>query len=260
MPKAVILAGGLGTRLAEETETKPKPMAEIGGKPMLWHIMRSYAHHGFSDFVVALGYKGEVIKDYFRDFYTLNNNLSVDLGSGTTKVHENRSDEHVDWKVALVSTGLHTQTGGRVKRLKEWIGKDTFFLTYGDGVANVDLRKLYNFHKQHGKLATITAVRPSARFGELAMDGDRVTHFIEKPQTHSGWINGGFFVLEPKVLDYIESDETIWERGPLEKLASKGELMAFQHDGFWQCMDTLREKRLLESLWQSGEAPWKVWR
>lgn len=259
MPKAVILAGGLGTRLAEETETKPKPMAEIGGKPILWHIMRTYAHHGFNEFVVALGYKGEVIKDYFCNFYTLNNNLSVDLGSGTTTVHDASSDDHVDWKVQLVNTGLHTQTGGRVKRLKEWIGKETFFLTYGDGVADVNLRKLYDFHRQHGKLATVTAVRPSARFGELAMDGNKVSHFIEKPQTHSGWINGGYFVLEPKVLDYIGDDATIWERGPLEKLASSGQLMAYHHDGFWQCMDTLREKRLLESLWQNGEAPWKVW-
>jgi glucose-1-phosphate cytidylyltransferase len=235
-------------------------MAEIGGKPMLWHILSTFAHYGFSDFVIALGYKGEVIKDYFLNFYTLHNDLSVDLGSGNSKVHERRSEEHVNWKIDLVNTGLHTQTGGRVRRLKEWVGNETFFLTYGDGLANVDIKKLYEFHKKHGKLATVTAVRPSARFGELAMEGNKVMHFIEKPQTHSGWINGGYFVLEPEVIDLIDSDETIWERGPLEKLATMGELMAYQHDGFWQCMDTLREKRLLESLWQSGEAPWKVWK
>jgi len=259
MPKTILLAGGLGTRLSEETETKPKPMAEIGGKPILWHIMRTYAHHGFEDFVLALGYKGEVIKDYFLNFYALNNNLTLDLGTGQKTVHEQRSEDHVSWRVSLVDTGFSTQTGGRVKRLKDWIGKETFFLTYGDGVADVDLKALYDFHRSHGKLATVTAVRPSARFGELALEGSRVVRFDEKPQTHAGWISGGYFVLEPQVFEYIEGDDTIWERGPLEKIAQAGELMAYQHHGFWQCMDTLREKKMLEAYWQSGKAPWKVW-
>ncbi|MFZ5816092.1 MAG: glucose-1-phosphate cytidylyltransferase [Bacillota bacterium] len=255
--KTVILAGGLGTRLSEETSLRPKPMVEIGGKPILWHIMNIYSAFGYEEFVLALGYKGEIIKDYFRNFYALNNDLTVDLGSGEVQVHHGRQPS---WRVHLVDTGIHTQTGGRVKRLQSWVGDATFMLTYGDGVADVNLKQLVAFHKAHGKLATVTAVRPPARFGGLQFDGDRVAAFTEKPQTGEGWINGGFFVLEPGIFDYItEGDDSIWERGPLERLAADGQLMAFRHDGFWQPMDTLREKRLLESLWESGQAPWKVW-
>ncbi|MHB0913515.1 MAG: glucose-1-phosphate cytidylyltransferase [Armatimonadota bacterium] len=254
--KAVILSGGLGTRLSEETSIKPKPMVEIGGKPMLWHIMNIYAAHGFSDFVLALGYKGEDIKEYFVNFYSLNNNLTVELGTGNVSVHDGAN---LNWKVHLVDTGLNTQTGGRVKRVQPWIGDETFMLTYGDGVTDVNIKELVDFHKSHGKLATITAVRPPARFGGLRFNGDHVEEFTEKPQTGEGWINGGFFVLEPQIFDYIEGDETFWELGPLERLASEGQLVAYKHGGFWQAMDTLREKRILESLWESGNPPWKVW-
>lgn len=255
--KTVILAGGLGSRLAEETMVRPKPMVEIGGKPILWHIMMIYASFGFNEFVVALGYKGEVIKDYFLNFYALNNDLTVDLATGRTHIYDGSQP---DWKVHLVDTGLRTQTGGRIKRLLQWIGQETFMLTYGDGVADVDLRQLVDFHRSHGRLATVTAVRPPARFGGLCFDGNRVVRFVEKPQTGEGWINGGFFVLEPGVIDYIEGDDTVWEREPLERLAADGQLVAYKHVGFWQPMDTLREKQLLEALWESGKAPWKVWR
>lgn len=255
--KTVILAGGLGTRLAEETQIKPKPMVEIGGKPMLWHLMNIYATYGFAEFIVALGYKGECIKDYFLNFYALNNDLTIDLCNGATVMHHKRQP---GWRVHLVDTGLHTDTGGRIKRLREWIGDETFLLTYGDGVANINICELVDFHRSHGKLATVSAVRPPARFGGLRLNGGgQIVEFTEKPQTGEGWINGGFFVLEPGVLDFIEGDTTIWEREPLEALARGGELMAFYHEGFWQPMDTVREKMLLEKLWSSGEAPWRVW-
>jgi glucose-1-phosphate cytidylyltransferase len=255
--KTVILAGGLGTRLAEETELRPKPMVEIGGKPLLWHLMNIYSAHGVSEFIVALGYKGECIKEYFLNFYAFNNDLSIDLSRGDTTVHHGRQP---GWKVHLVDTGLKTETGGRIKRLREWIGGETFMLTYGDGVGDVNIRELIAFHKSHGKLATISAVRPPARFGGLHLNGSgQIVEFTEKPQADGGWINGGFFVLEPGVTDFIAGDETIWEREPLERLAREGQLMAYYHEGFWQPMDTLREKMLLENLWNSGHAPWKVW-
>lgn len=255
--KTIILAGGLGTRLAEETVVKPKPMVEVGGKPILWHLMNIYSAHGFNEFIVALGYKGEVIKEYFLNFHALNANLSVDLSTGR---HTAQHSAPTPWNVHLVDTGLNTQTGGRIKRLASWLGEDdTFLLTYGDGLGDVDLSALLAFHKGHGKLATITAVRPPARFGGLALEGDRVVRFAEKPQTGEGWINGGFFVLDRRVLDYITGDATLWELDPLERLAMEGQLQAFRHEGFWQPMDTLREKHLLESLWETGKAPWKVW-
>ncbi|MEZ5317511.1 MAG: glucose-1-phosphate cytidylyltransferase [Vicinamibacterales bacterium] len=255
--KAIILAGGLGSRLSEETVLKPKPMVEIGGKPILWHIMHIYAHHGVDEFVIALGYKGEVIKEYFLNFYAVNNDITVDLSSGATTVHDGRQPR---WKVHLVETGLHTQTGGRLRRLERWLGGDqTFMMTYGDGLADVDLGALRRFHESHGRLATVTTVRPPARFGGIIFDGDAVAEFTEKPQTGEGWINGGFFVLDRRVLGYLEDDRTIWERAPMERLAADGQLMAFRHGGFWQAMDTLRERRLLEDLWEKGNAPWNVW-
>jgi glucose-1-phosphate cytidylyltransferase len=254
--KVGILAGGLGTRLAEETESKPKPMVEIGGQPILVHIMKHYAHYGFNQFAIALGYKGEVIKKYMTDYCSLNSNLTVDFQSGKVQRHDGY---HPQWTVDLIDTGLQTNTGGRIKRLIPYMGNETFMLTWGDGVADINLQDLLNFHRSHGKLATMTAVRPPARFGYLEMDGDRITDFSEKPQAKEGWINGAFFVLEPAVLDYIDTDDTLWEKEPLERLAQAGQLMAYRHTSFWQCMDTLRERRLLESLWQSGKAPWKVW-
>lgn len=254
--KTVILAGGFGTRLAEKTGDIPKPMIEIGGKPMLWHIMNIYAFHGHDEFILALGYKAEVVKEYFLNFYALNNDLTLDLQEGNTVIHEGNQPH---WKIHLIDTGVGTQTGGRLKRLKEWIGNDTFLMTYGDGVSNIEIDKLIAFHKSHGKLATVTAVHPPARFGGLVLKGNQVTNFSEKNQSTEGWINGGFFVLEPEVLNYIAGDETIWERDPLEQLAVQGELMAYYHEGFWQPMDTLREHRLLESMWESGQAPWKKW-
>lgn len=253
--KTVLLAGGLGTRLSEETTLKPKPMVEIGERPILEHIMHIYDSYGFGEFVVALGYKGEVIKDYFMHYYQRRCNLTIDLSSGT--VTANDAGLHRDWKVHLVDTGLATQTGGRLLRLRDTIGKERFMLTYGDGVSDVDVRKLVEFHVAHGKKATLTAVRPPARFGGLIFDDSGlVSEFTEKPQTGEGWINGGFFVLEPEVLDYIAAPETIWERDPLENLTRDGELMVYKHEGFWQAMDTLREKKLLEELWTAGKAPW----
>lgn len=254
--KVAILAGGLGTRISEETETKPKPMVEIGGRPILWHIMMNYAYHGFKDFAIALGYKGEAIKKYMVDYCSLNSNLTVNLGTGNVDVH---GGMRLDWKVDLVDTGLYTNTGGRIKRLAPYVNNETFMLTWGDGVSDLNLRALLDFHRSHGKLATLTAVRPPARFGHLEIEGDSICEFSEKPQTKEGWINGAFFVLEPGVFDYIEGDDTQWEKAPLENLAKDGQLMAYRHNSFWQCMDTLRDKRLLESLWMSGKAPWKLW-
>jgi glucose-1-phosphate cytidylyltransferase len=254
--KVAILAGGFGTRLAEETDIKPKPMVEIGGRPILWHIMKIYATAGFTEFLVALGYKGDLVKRYFRDYYYMRNNLTIHLRTGELEVHDG---DREDWTIDLVDTGLETQTGGRIKRLAPWIGRQTFLMTYGDGVADIDIQKVVQFHRQHGKLATITAVRPPARFGGLHFEGSRVSHFVEKPQIGEGWINGGFFVLEPQVLDYIDGDQTLFEREPLERLTREAQLVAYRHDQFWQCMDTLRDLRLLEGLWASGDAPWKVW-
>jgi glucose-1-phosphate cytidylyltransferase len=254
--KVVILCGGLGTRLSEETELKPKPMVEIGERPILWHILKHYAHYGFNEFALALGYKGEIIKRFFLEHYYLSSSLSVQLAKGQATAHDK---DREDWLVHLVDTGSQTQTGGRLKRLASLIGQETFMMTYGDGVSNVDLKRLLEFHRSHKKLATVTAVRPPARFGGLVFDGDLIKEFTEKPQVGEGWINGGFFVFEPQVFDYLGGDETILEREPLERLAKAGQLVAYRHDNFWQCMDTLRDTRLLESLWQSGKAPWKVW-
>ncbi|WP_005035817.1 glucose-1-phosphate cytidylyltransferase [Holophaga foetida] len=256
--KVMILAGGLGTRLSEETLVKPKPMVEIGGRPMLWHIMQIYAHYGLNEFLVALGYRGEMVKDYFQRFNAMSSNLTVNLATGHSTVHDGQK---LDWRVHLVDTGDQTQTGGRVKRLGTWLGDDpTFLLTYGDGVANIDIPALLDFHQAHGKLATVTAVRPPARFGALAMDpAGQVTHFAEKSQVGEGWINGGFFVLDRQVLDYIEGDETSFEGTPMDRLTREGQLMAYRHEGFWQPMDTLREKNYLEECWNSKQAPWKVW-
>lgn len=253
--KTVILAGGLGTRLSEKTHDRPKPMVEIGGKPILWHIMNLYSAYGYNEFIVALGYRGDVIKDYFLNFFSLNNDISIDLSNGKVKVHQGRQPE---WKIHLVDTGVDTLTGGRLKRLKKWIGSETFMMTYGDGLADIHIPSLVDFHFAHKKLATITAVRPPARFGSIVFDGDRVEKFLEKPQTGEGWINGGFFVLEPEVLDFIEGDQSPWELKPLERLTQEGELFSYRHQGYWQPMDTLREQKQLEALWQSGQAPWAL--
>ena len=253
--KVAILAGGVGSRLSEETELKPKPMVEIGGKPILWHIMKYYAHFGFGDFTIALGYKGEYIKRWMVDYASLTSNITVGFRDGTVIRHDDGFD---DWTVSLVETGQNTATGGRIKRLADHIGDETFMLTWGDGLSSVDLHDLLSFHKSHGKLATLTAVRPPARFGHLELDDARVTEFSEKPQTGEGWINGAFFVLEPEVFDYVDGDDTQWEREPLSRLASEGQLMAYQHSGFWQCMDTLRDKKMLEELWEESP-PWRIW-
>jgi glucose-1-phosphate cytidylyltransferase len=253
--KTVILCGGLGTRLSEETQVKPKPMVEIGGRPILWHIMKIYERHGFNEFMLALGYKGEVIKDYFLNYHARQSDLTVHLKSGQVE-YGNPTAE--DWRVAMVDTGASSQTGGRLLRLKPHLQSDgTFMLTYGDGVSNVDLTALLAFHRSHGRLATVTAVRPPARFGDLRIESGRVSKFEEKPQAGEGWINGGFFVFEPGVLDFIDDDATILEKAPLEQLAQQGELMAYQHPGYWQSMDTLRDKQALEELWANGKAFWK---
>ena len=254
--KVVILAGGLGTRLAEETELRPKPMVEIAGRPILWHIVKHYAHYGFTEFCVALGYKGEVIKQFFRDYGALNGDMTMRLGAGVVERHLPERD---DWIVHLIDTGLETQTGGRVGRLRRWLRDERFMLTYGDGVCNVNLNDLLAFHRSCGTLATVTAVRPPARFGGLIFEGPLVAEFTEKPQIGEGWINGGFMVCEPAVLDYISGDMTSLEIDVLEQLARDRQLAAYQHEGFWQCMDTLRDKRQLEQLWREGTAPWKVW-
>ena len=252
--KVILLAGGFGTRLSEYTETLPKPMVRIGGKPILWHIMKTYAHFGHTNFYIALGYKAEVIKEYFLHYKTMNADFTVDLGEGTVTSHQ--LDE-LDWKVTLVDTGLHTMTGGRVGRMKTYIGNETCLLTYGDGLSNVDLNQLITFHKSHGKMITVTAVHPGARFGELEMKEEQVTSFQEKPQTGQGWINGGYFVIEPEFFELIDKDMTILEKKPLERAAQMGELMAFRHKGFWQCMDTKRDRDNLEEFWNTGKAPWK---
>ena len=254
--KTVILAGGLGTRLAEESESKPKPMVEIAGQPILWHILRMYAAHGFNEFLLALGYKGDVIKRFFLNYYYLRNSFTVDMRANQVRL---LSADCEDWIVHCFDTGLETQTGGRLRRLADQLRGGTFMVTYGDGVASVDLAELVRFHKKHGKLATVTAVRPPSRFGGLEFDGDHVASFSEKPQIGEGWINGGFFVLEPQVLDYLDDDATVFERAPLERLAADGQLVAYRHDGFWQCMDTLRDVRYLNSLCDGKTpAPWEV--
>jgi glucose-1-phosphate cytidylyltransferase len=254
--KVVILAGGRGTRLAEETDVRPKPMVEIGGKPMLWHIMSIYAAHGFNDFLVACGYRGELIKEYFHKFLIHSSDYVIDMKTGSIDL---MNEAGVDWRVAVIDTGLDTMTGGRILALRRYIGNEPFMVTYGDGVGDIDVTKLLAFHRSHGRIATMTAVHPPARFGALTIDGSqRVRNFAEKPQAEEGWINGGFFVFEPAIFDYIEGAATSLEQQPLERLTSEDQLMAYTHTGFWQPMDTLREKRLLETLWASGRAPWKT--
>jgi glucose-1-phosphate cytidylyltransferase len=255
--KAVILAGGLGTRLSEETAVRPKPMAEIGGRPILWHILKMYSRHGVNDFVICCGYKGYVIKEYFANYFLHSSDVTFDMSVNQMLVHAERAEP---WKVTLVDTGEHSMTGGRIRRIAEFVrDEDAFCLTYGDGVSDLDISATIDFHRSHGKLATITATYPSGRFGALELDGDRVTHFVEKPQQEGALINGGFFVLSPRILDYLEGDDTIWEQEPLRRLAADGQLMAYEHTGFWQPMDTLREKNYLEELWVRGDAPWKTW-
>lgn len=254
--KAVILAGGLGTRLSEETDIRPKPMVEVGGQPIIWHIMKTFAEYGVRDFVVCLGYRGYVIKEYFLNYRLHLSDVTFDLAQGDVNFHRSGAE---DWRVTLVETGADTMTGGRLRRIRDYVADEDFFCTYGDGVADVDIDRLLAFHRAHGGLATVTAVVPPGRFGALQMVGDKVGSFSEKPAGDGATINGGFFVLSPKVLDYIEGDDTVWERGPMEGLARDGELYAYHHDGFWQAMDTLRDKRHLEELWASGHAPWKVW-
>lgn len=253
--RTVILAGGVGSRLSEETDLKPKPMIEIGTHPIIWHIMKHYAHHGFSDFAIALGYKGEVIKRYFMEYAALAGDMTVRMSAGTVERHE---ADREDWTVHLVDTGLETATGGRLRRMRHLLG-DTFMMTFGDGVADVDIRKLLAFHRSHARLATITVVRPPARFGHVELDGDCVAEFTEKPQTSEGWINGGYMVLEAAVLDYIDDDGVYFQKEPMERLAADGQLMAYRHESYWQCMDTLRDKVYLQTLWDTGRAPWKVW-
>jgi len=255
--KVVILAGGFGTRLVEETEVKPKALVEVGDRPILWHVLRHFAHFGHEEFFIALGYKAEAIKRYFLDYNNLSGSMTLDLASGNVEVHNRECDK---WVLHLYDTGLHTLTGGRVKRLKEHLGNETFMVTYCDGVSDLDLNELLRFHRKQGRLATVTAVRPPSRFGGLMFDGDRVKEFTEKPQIGEGWINGGFVVCEPGVFDFIDGDETSLEAHVLERLAAQGQLAAYRHEHFWQCMDTMRDRKLLESLWKGGDAPWKVWK
>lgn len=254
--KVAILAGGLGSRMGSETTLRPKPMVEIGGRPILWHVMKLYAHFGYDEFVVAAGHKGEFIKRWMADYATLTGDLTVRLGTGQVQAHHTEGE---DWTVHVVDTGPTTNTGGRIKRLRDWIGAETFMLTWGDGVGDIDVDRLLEFHRSHGRLATMTAVRPPARYGHISTVGDRIVDFTEKPQLGEGWINGAFFVLDSQVFDYIDGDDTQWEKEPLERLAKDGELMAYRHNGFWQCMDTPREKHILEEFWRTGSAPWKVW-
>jgi glucose-1-phosphate cytidylyltransferase len=256
--KCVILAGGTGTRLAEETSLRPKPMVEIGERPMLWHIMKLYTHHGISDFVICLGYKGYMIKEYFANYHLHGADVTIDLVNNTTKYHHRRNEP---WRITLVDTGDQTMTGGRLKRVREYLDPgEPFCMTYGDGLSNIDITALIAFHKSHKLKATVTCVRPPARFGNVVLSGEKVVAFEEKPQTEGGLINGGFFVLDPSALDYVDNDSTVWEREPMERLAAAGQLVAWQHKGFWQPMDTLRDKQQLTHLWESGPAPWKVWK
>ncbi len=256
--KVIILAGGLGTRISEETDIKPKPMVEVGGKPILWHIMKIYSHYGFNEFVICLGYKGYVIKEYFANYFLHQSDVTIDLQKNSMEIHESKAEP---WKITLVETGLNTMTGGRIKQIAPYIGNETFLLTYGDGVSDVDIMDLVNHHRINGKLATVTAVQPMGRFGALNVDqNNTVLSFQEKPKGDGAWLNGGFFVLEPAVLKYIAGDQTAWEREPLESLARDGQLSAYCHKGYWQPMDTLRDKIHLEELWKSGTAPWRIWK
>ena len=256
--KAIILAGGLGTRISEETHLKPKPMVEIGGKPILWHLMKIYSAHGINDFIICCGYKGYVVKEYFANYFLHTSDVTFDMNNNHMQVHQQNAEP---WRVTIVDTGESTQTGGRLKKIKSYLKDgEVFCFSYGDGLSDIDITKSIVFHQKHNKLATITAVQPPGRYGALGLDGDNVREFIEKPAGDGGWINGGFFVLNARCIDYIKSDETIWEREPLSDIASQNELMAFKHTGFWQPMDTLREKMLLEQLWENGKAPWKVWK
>lgn len=254
--KAVILAGGLGTRLSEETIVKPKPMVEIGGRPILWHILKTYSSHGITEFVICCGYKGYVIKEYFANYFLHMSDITFDMAENRMEVHQRFAEP---WRVTLVDTGEETLTGGRLRRVRDYLGDEDFCFTYGDGVSDVNLGKLIAYHQASGKLATLTATQPPGRFGVLDLEGNSVCSFKEKPHGEGSWINGGYFVMSPKVIDYIEGDSTIWERGPMERLAREGQLNAYFHEGFWQSMDTLRDRQHLEELWQSGKAPWKVW-
>jgi len=255
--KVVILAGGLGSRLSEETNIKPKPMVEIGGKPILWHIMKMYSAYGFNEFIVCLGYKGYVIKEYFSNYFLHQSDITIKISENEVKVHKTISEP---WTITLIDTGLNTKTGGRLKRIKSYIKNETFMLTYGDGLSNVDITKLLKYHKKQGKYATVTAVQPRGRFGAFAMTkNSKIKGFKEKPKGDNSWINGGFFVLEPQIFDFIKGDETLWEQSPMENLAKTGQIMAYKHKGFWMCMDTLRDKNSFENLWQQSNAPWKVW-
>ncbi|MBI4733712.1 MAG: glucose-1-phosphate cytidylyltransferase [Rubrobacteridae bacterium] len=255
--KVVILAGGYGTRISEETHLKPKPMVEIGDKPVLWHIMKLYGHYGFNEFVICLGYKGYLVKEYFYNYFLHNCDVTFDVRTQGMEIHQNAVE---DWRITLVDTGLKTMTGGRIKRVEQYLDNKPFLLTYGDGISNVDIKSLVEYHKSHGKLATVTAVQPSGRFGAIQVDGDNnINSFQEKPVGDGGWINGGFFVLEPEVIKHIEGDNIFFEKEPLEALAGEGSLKAYKHIGFWQPMDTMRDKNQLEELWASGKAPWEVW-
>lgn len=255
--KVVILAGGMGTRLAEETDNRPKPMVEIGGKPILWHIMKIYSSYGLNDFIICCGYKGFMIKEYFAHYFLHMSDVTFDMHNNCMEVHEKKVEP---WRVTLVDTGLHTQTGGRLKRVQHYLDKDDFCFTYGDGVSDVNISELIAFHKAYGTLATLTAVKPPGRFGSMIIDQGRVSSFQEKPRGDGSWINGGFYVLSPEVINYLQGDDTIWERDPMEKLAQDASLTVFLHNGFWQCMDTLRDRILLEEIWNSGKAPWKTWK
>jgi glucose-1-phosphate cytidylyltransferase len=254
--KVVILAGGLGTRISEETHMRPKPMVEIGGKPILWHIMKTYSHYGLNDFIICCGFKGYVIKEYFANYFLHMSDVTFDMETNEMKVHQRKAEP---WRVTLVDTGQDTMTGGRLKRVREYLGDDDFCFTYGDGVSSVNIRKLIAFHEQNNTMATVTATQPPGRFGALDMENNRIRRFEEKPQGDGNWINGGYFVLSPKVIDCVEGDSTVWEKAPLEHLAQEGELSAFRHKGFWQPVDTMRDKNMLQDLWDTGEAPWKVW-
>ncbi|MDZ4710675.1 MAG: glucose-1-phosphate cytidylyltransferase [Saprospiraceae bacterium] len=257
--KVVIFAGGLGTRLAEETESRPKPMVEIGGKPILWHIMKTYSHYGFNDFIICLGYKGFLIKEYFMNYFIHNSDMTIELQNNTVNIHYTQTES---FKVTLIDTGLNTKTAGRLQRIKSYVGQEPFMLTYGDGVCDININELVKFHTEHGKLATVSAIQPEARFGGMEFQADHeVRIFKEKPTGDGQWINGGYFVLSPGVFDYLipQADQIMWEEGPLESLSKNGQLMAYQHHGFWKCMDAMRDKIELEALWQSGKAKWKVW-